>query len=89
MLLGVPCVAANVGGIPSMMVSGQDGILYPAGNVQALATAIMEIKEKEEITKLYSRNAKHHAYETHDSDNNYSQLMMVYYNMTVFKTNEE
>lgn len=88
MLLGVPCVAANVGGIPSMMVGGQDGILYTAGDINALSTAIMEIFDKEEITKLYSRNAKHHAYENHDSDNNYSELMILYYNMTVFSESE-
>jgi glycosyltransferase involved in cell wall biosynthesis len=28
MMLGVPCVAADVGGIPSMFTDGQDGILY-------------------------------------------------------------
>lgn len=28
MLLGVPCVAAKVGGIPSLFADGQDGILY-------------------------------------------------------------
>lgn len=88
MLLGVPCVAANVGGIPSMMVNGQDGVLYTSGDTDALATAIKEIFTKEEITKLYSRNAKHHAYENHDSDNNYARLMMIYYNMTVFAEKE-
>lgn len=84
MLLGVPCVAANVGGISSMMVGGQDGILYTAGNINALSSAINEIFEKENITKLYSRNAKQHAVVTHDSDNNYARLMAIYYDMTVF-----
>lgn len=89
MLLGVPCVAANVGGISSMMVNGQDGVLYTAGNINALANAVKEIFEKENITKLYSRNAKQHAYVTHDSDNNYSKLMMIYYNMTVFSDEQQ
>ena len=88
MLLGVPCVAANVGGISSMMVNGQDGILYPAGDINALAGAVTEIFAQDNITKLYSRNAKQHAYVTHDSDNNYSKLMMIYYNMTVFNEAE-
>lgn len=30
MLLGVPCVAADVGGIPSIFTDGEDGILYHA-----------------------------------------------------------
>ena len=89
MLLGVPCVASNVGGIPSMMVGGQDGILFPSGNVEALADAIIEIFAQPEITKAYSRNAKKHAHENHDSDNNYSALMMMYYSMTVFAEAED
>ena len=28
MLLGMPCVTADVGGIPSLFVDGEDGILY-------------------------------------------------------------
>ncbi len=29
MLLGMPCVSADVGGIPSIFTEGEDGILYP------------------------------------------------------------
>lgn len=29
MILGVPCVSADVGGIPSIFTDGEDGILYP------------------------------------------------------------
>lgn len=29
MILGVPCVAADVGGIPSIFTGGEDGILFP------------------------------------------------------------
>ncbi|MCR5595624.1 MAG: glycosyltransferase family 4 protein [Lachnospiraceae bacterium] len=84
MLLGVPCVASNVGGIPSLMVDGQDGILFTAGDVDGLSAGIMEIFSSEAITRAYSRNAKKHAHENHDSDNNYSALMMMYYSLTVF-----
>lgn len=89
MLLGVPCIAAAVGGIPSMMVNGQDGILYPPGDIPALSRAIIEIFEKDEITDLYGLNAKHHAHANHDSDNNYSALMMLYYDMTIFSKGEQ
>ena len=29
MLLGMPCVSADVGGIPSIFTDGEDGLLYP------------------------------------------------------------
>ena len=35
MLLGVPCVAANVGGIHNILTDGGDGFLYPPGDVDA------------------------------------------------------
>lgn len=31
MMLGVPCVASNVGGTPSVFTGGEDGILYESG----------------------------------------------------------
>lgn len=78
MLLGVPCVAADVGGIHNMLVDGQDGILFPAADINKLGDAICEIFAREEVTKLYSNSAKKHAYITHDSDRNYRTLMGIY-----------
>ena len=40
MALGRPIVATAVGGIPEMFVDGESGVLVPAGNVDALATAV-------------------------------------------------
>ena len=78
MLLGVPCVAAEVGGIPDLMVGGQDGILYPAGDTGKLAEAIIEIFSKDDVSKLYSISAKKHAYRTHDPEVNYRRLLEIY-----------
>jgi len=36
MAVGTPCVAASVGGIPSMLRNGKDGLLFPRGNVEVL-----------------------------------------------------
>lgn len=38
---GVPCVAANSGGIPEIIEHGETGLLYPPGDVQTL-TAMLE-----------------------------------------------
>ena len=78
MLIGVPCVAADVGGIHNMLTHGGDGVLYPAGSVDSLAQKIIEIFSKEAITEKYSENARRHARDTHDADQNYYNLIRIY-----------
>lgn len=78
MLLGVPSVAADVGGIHNLLMDGGDGLLYPAGNVEELAKQIIEIFSKETISEKFSDNARKHARQTHDADQNYYKLMQIY-----------
>lgn len=82
MLIGVPCVAADVGGIHNLLVDGGDGLLYPAGNTGALAEKIIEIFSKEAISEKYSDNARKHARETHDADQNYYRMIHIYQEIT-------
>lgn len=82
MLLGVPCVAANVGGIHNLLTDGGDGFLYPPGDVDALADSIMEIFTKEAIVERLSDNARKHARVNHDADQNYYRLMRIYREMS-------
>ena len=78
MMLGVPCVAADVGGVHNLLTDGGDGMLYPAGNVEALADRIIEIFTKEAIVERFSDNARKHARVNHDADQNYYRLMHIY-----------
>ena len=82
MMLGVPCVAADVGGIHNILVDGGDGLLYPKGSVEGLSEKILEIFNKELITERYSQNASRHARETHDADQNYYKLIRIYREMS-------
>lgn len=78
MMLGVPCVAADVGGVHNLLTDGGDGMLYPAGDVDALADRIIEIFTKEAIVERFSDNARKHARVNHDADQNYYRLMHIY-----------
>ncbi|MDE6847079.1 MAG: glycosyltransferase family 4 protein [Lachnospiraceae bacterium] len=81
MLLGVPCVAADVGGVHNLLTDGGDGMLYPAGDVEALAERIIEIFTKEAIVERFSDNARKHARVNHDADQNYYRLIHIYREM--------
>ena len=92
MLLGMPCVAANVGGVPSVFTGGEDGITYEgdpyAGSAttqemlerisKALADAVITMWEHPEKEALYCQYAKVHAEKNHDRRGNYAQAMEIY-----------
>lgn len=77
MLLGVPCVAAKVGGIPSLF-SEKEGILFEGGNPSALADAVIRMFDETERIDMYTENARKRALCNHDADSNYHTLLQIY-----------
>ncbi len=49
---GVPVIAANVGGIPEMVMHGENGYLFESGDVQRLAELLREFEKSETFPKL-------------------------------------
>ena len=78
MMLGVPCVSANVGGISGIFDDGKDGILYEFSDVDALVTAVSEMFDNPEKAAEYAANASAHAMATHNAAANYSRLTEIY-----------
>jgi len=78
MLLGVPVVCADVGGISSIFQSGQDGILYPSGDVKELTRAVKEMFTGGEAVCRMTAAERVHARITHDPDTNYLRLLDIY-----------
>lgn len=77
MLLGVPCVAAEVGGIPSLF-SEKEGKLFEGGNPDALADAVLSVWGDEAKMQECAKNARARALCNHDADCNYHTLMQIY-----------
>mgnify|MGYP000877987229 CR=1 FL=1 len=42
--LGKPVIGANIGGIPELLVEGETGFVFEAGNVQALTQVLSEVR---------------------------------------------
>lgn len=95
MLLGMPCVTAQVGGIRSIFEDGTDGIAYPGYGAdryeqaedketmqaKALAEAVIQMWSDEEKMVQYGENASLHARRTHDGQTNYLRLVEIYKEM--------
>ena len=78
MLLGVPSVAADVGGVRDLMCHGTEGIVYTSGDVQALADGILHLFALEDRASELGGTASHHARKTHDPGKNLRDLIEIY-----------
>lgn len=78
MLLGVPCVSSDVGGVTDMMIHKKEGFVYPFNDSKLLAFYIMKIFEDENIANNISSNARIHAQKTHDENVNNEVLLSIY-----------
>lgn len=82
MLLGMPVVCAEVGGIADIFTGGADGLFYPAGDVRKLAEAVKTMFAGGEQMESYGQAARRHARGTHDAQKNYARLMEIYADIT-------
>ncbi len=84
MLLGVPVVAGAVGGIPSMVDNGKEGILFEGENPKALAEAVTGLWDSEDkgysnsLTKRISQAGILRAKKAHDPVTNFNRLLEIY-----------
>lgn len=82
MVLGVPCVAADVGGIKDMMTHNCEGFIYQADAYYMLAHYVCKIFSDNEYANRISAAAKAHALITHDPQKNFERLIQIYKNVS-------
>ena len=78
MVLGVPSVAADVGGVRNLMNHGEEGVVYASGDVPALAEGIIRLFTLEDQAAVLGENARSHALKTHDPEKNLRDLIGIY-----------
>ena len=78
MILGVPVVCSDVGGIKSLLTHNHEGYIYQADAPYMLARSIINIFEDDDLAQKFSRNARAHALKTHDKDLNLKALIDTY-----------
>lgn len=78
MMLGLPCVAANVGGTNNMLEHGVEGYLYQADAAYMLAYYIEQIFDNSNIAEVFSKRARKKAAITHDKEKNVQTMLAIY-----------
>lgn len=78
MLLGVPCVSADVGGVTDLMTPGKEGRVCPGNAPYLMAYHIRELFAMEETAGILGRAAREHAGRTHNPKINKETLLQIY-----------
>jgi glycosyltransferase involved in cell wall biosynthesis len=62
---GIPCVAPNVGGIPEIITSGRNGILYDNYSIETIKSCIIQIQTNyRNYSENCSKDIKKYSYES-------------------------
>jgi glycosyltransferase involved in cell wall biosynthesis len=78
MILGVPCVASNVGGVTDLLRHKEEGFIYQTDAPYMLAHYVSEIFASDELAMQFSEKAREHAMRTHDAQKNLNTLLEIY-----------
>lgn len=78
MILGVPCVASDVGGVTDLLKHKEEGFVYQTDAPYMLAHYVREIFARKELALQFSSKAREHAMKTHDRDVNLKTLLEIY-----------
>ena len=79
MLLGMPCVASNAGGIPDLLTDGLEGLLYgDACDADALAGALCTVLGRADGGAAYGTAARGRALADHDPAANARAMTGIY-----------
>lgn len=66
MLLGMPCAAANVGGVPSMLTDSVEGLLFDPDQPEALAQTVLSLLDDPYRAETLGQAARLRALKDHD-----------------------
>lgn len=78
MLLGVPCISANVGGVSDLIKSDIEGYCYASDASYMLAYYILKVFDENENIEVVSKKGQERAKVTHDPKINMKSLLNTY-----------
>lgn len=81
MMVGLPCISSNVGGVPEYVKHGENGMLYRFEEYELLAEYIRNIFDDKVLAQKIGDAAKETARKLHDSADIYNKIIGIYKNI--------
>lgn len=81
MACGVPCIGTNVGGIPEVIIAGENGFVCELGDIDGIAKKALELLVNDELHHKFSINAMNTAKMKFAADQIVSQYEDIYYSL--------
>lgn len=78
MLLGIPCISSDVGGVKNMLEHNKEGFIYQGDAPYMLAHYVKEYFRNPDLARSFGLQAKKHASVTHNRENNLKTLLKIY-----------
>ena len=85
MLLGLPCIAADVGGVSSMLHAPEEGLLYQSSAPYVLAQDICQIFAMKAEAAVMGAAAQARAQKNHAPETNLRSLLTIYATLAAHK----
>lgn len=82
-MIGLPCVATNVGGVASLIENERTGMLVPANDPVMMAYAIRNVLNDKNLARRLGYNAFRKAIERHNPETIVSDALRVYHTLTI------
>ena len=79
MLMGMPCIATNGGGTPTILKDGEEGLLVQPRDPWAMAGAILELIRKRNLALSFGKAAQKTAMERHQPERIVMQVFEAYH----------
>lgn len=77
-LMGMPCVSTYAGGSGSIIKDGETGIMVQDGDPWAMAGAVLELANNNQLAMTYAKSAREAALTRHDKENVVKQVLEAY-----------
>lgn len=77
-LYGVPCIGADAGGVPEVILHGTNGLLVPFGDVAKLAAAIQQLLHNREVARAMGEAGRKRVLAEYTWDHKYAQVRELY-----------